>query len=113
MIQTTFLGNLQTPVNQKLTTTSTTKIGNTANNVTFLAAFTFNNKTAGDVDCVLYHYQAVGAVLREIWSGTVPAKVSDYPEWAPVKLAKGDEIRASGANNVIVNLYYSTPSSTA
>lgn len=100
-------GNVQVPVSQMLTGTGVTRIGDAmTDNTNTVASAAFCNDTGGAVVCQLRWFDAVNAVERLIWQGSVASKETKVLDNLPLRLTKGDEIRAAGANAVAVTVIY-------
>lgn len=103
-------GTPEAPVCTLLTTGTITTVYTAADNSQVLDTGTFVNPTGTPVDCFLYWRDVTGATDALIWVGTVKAKGVDGPgnlnAAFPVKLNKGDIIKATAANNVWINLLF-------
>lgn len=103
-------GTPEAPVCTLLTAGTITTIYTAADNSQVLDAATFVNPTAAAVDCFLYWRDVTGATDALIWVGSVPAKDVDGTANSnapfPIKLNKGDIIKATAANGVWVNLLF-------
>lgn len=100
-------GNVQVPVSQALTNTSTTRIGDAMTDKTMtVASVAFCNDTGAAVVCQLRWYDSVNAVEHLIWQGSVPTKETGILDNLPLRLTTGDEIRAVGNNGVSVTVIY-------
>lgn len=102
-----YTGNVEIPVCQTLAGTSTTKIGDAADNDTLtLASAAFCNDNGSNQVCQLFWYDASTTTERLIWQGSVTNDETKVLDNLPIRLRKGDEIRAKAANAVYVTLVY-------
>ena len=106
-VQGNYAGNLQVPVSQALTDTSTTKIGDTATDDSLtLASVAFCNDNGGSVTCQLHWYDSVNTTEYLVWQGAVSDNETKIVDNLPLRLVEGDEIRATGNSGVTVTVIY-------
>lgn len=109
------IGNILPPVTQTLTGTSVTDIGSSMEDkFRVLTGFSFVNNTGAAVTCQLY-WTPSGGSDQLLWSGSVETYETEPDQMRvfPIRLDKSDKIRAKGANNVVVVLYYTLTYQTA
>lgn len=106
-VQGNYAGNLEQPVNQALTGTSLTDIGDAAGKMAkALASVAIANPTGAGVDCSIYWYEAATTTDHLVWFKTVATKTTEILSDLPIRLKEGDKIKAIGDNNVRVTLFY-------
>ena len=93
-----------------LTTNLLTTIYTVASDDLTLDTATFVNTTAGSVDCSLIWRSIDTAVDATVWNAAVRSLgvdgLGNLNASFPIRLKKGDIIKAKGANNVWINLLF-------
>lgn len=93
-----------------LTGTSLTTLYTVTSDDLTLVSGTFVHDGAGSHDCRLVWRSVDTAVDATVWFGTVTTKTTEgtqNPNYAfPIRLKKGDIIKAQGGNGVWVNLLF-------
>ncbi len=103
-VQATYIGNVNQPVNVSLAGTSSTNIFTATDNTITVASWAFANTTAGAVTCSITWYSAQNATDYLIWVGSVPATTTAIVSDTPIRMRKGDIIKAVGAAGVRITL---------
>ncbi|SEH78530.1 hypothetical protein SAMN05216228_1008116 [Rhizobium tibeticum] len=97
--------NLMPPVWQRLTDTSTVRIGEVADDTLILSGFSITNDGSAAKVVSLIWYD--GANEKVIWKKSVAQDDTAFGSDFPIRLRKNNEIRAKGAADICVTLFYS------